>query len=196
MRHRSLLILLTLLANAAHADEIYRWRDSDGTIYYSDTAPPPQGRDAERKRLGDRPPDPALPYALQIAQRNFPVTLFVADGCGSGCSQASAYLSGRGVPYAERNASEEEARDALSTMTGGRLEVPLLIVGKTPLRGFQEVAWGAALDAAGYPKSSVLPGGITARQEAKPSKQPARSAAVEGSTGAPASSNPGDSNPN
>ncbi|HZP86321.1 MAG TPA: glutaredoxin family protein [Burkholderiales bacterium] len=165
MRRQSLLVLLTLLAGVAHADQVYRWRDDKGAIHYTDTAPPTQARDTERKRMGDRPPAPTLPYALQLAQRNFPVTLFIANGCKSACAQARSYLSGRGVPHIEKNASEETGAQALAALSGGKLEVPLLVVGKTVLRGFHESAWASTLDSAGYPKSSILPPGVSAKRE-------------------------------
>jgi hypothetical protein len=181
MRYPELTVLLVLLAQNACADEVYRWRDSDGATYYSDIAPPPQARDAARKRLGDRPPEPVLPYALRVAQRDFPVMLFVAEGCGQACGQAGAYLARRGVPYTERNATAEDGRDALAALSGGKLEVPLLTIGKSVLRGFQEAAWSNALDAAGYPRTSILPQGMSARQQPKPVKEPVKAAAAEAS---------------
>lgn len=167
MRHHSLLFLIALIAASAAADQVYRYRDANGVVHYSDIAPPIDARDTERKHMGDRPTDPNLPYSLQMAKRNFPVTLYVADGCGSGCSQANAYLAKRGVPHAERNASEEEARKALLAATSGKAEVPVLIVGKSVLRGFEESAWANALDAAGYPRSSALPTGTNAKLQDK-----------------------------
>lgn len=172
MRHHYLLPLIALIAAPALADQVYRYRDANGVVHYSDTAPPVDARDTERKRMGDRPTDPNLPYALQMAKRNFPVTLFVADGCGSGCSQANAYLGKRGVPYAERNASDEAGRKALLAATSGKAEVPVLIVGKSVLRGFEESAWASALDAAGYPSSSVFPAGTNTKQQAKAASDP------------------------
>lgn len=168
MRHHQLLVLIAAIAAPAAADQVYRYRDANGVVHYSDIAPPADARDTERKRMGDRATDPNLPYALQTAKRNFPVTLFVADECGSGCSQANAYLAKRGVPHAERNASEEAGRKALLAATSGKAEVPVLVVGKSVLRGFEESAWANALDAAGYPRSSVLPAGANTKQPDKP----------------------------
>lgn len=169
MRHHPLLVLIALIAAPAAADQVYRYRDANGVVHYSDTAPPVDARDTERKRLGDRATDPNLPYALQMAKRNFPVTLFVADGCGTGCTQANAYLAKRGVPHTERSASDEAGRNALLAATSGKAEVPVLIVGKSVLRGFEESAWANALDAAGYPRSSALPAGANTKQQDKPS---------------------------
>jgi hypothetical protein len=39
----------------------------------------------------------------------------------------------------------------------GTTSVPILALGSSPHIGFNEVAWKAALDAAGYPTQSALP---------------------------------------
>jgi glutaredoxin len=136
-----------------------------GAVHYSDLAPPPDARDAERKRVGDRPPEQAYPYAVRTAMRSFPVTLYVAEGCGGGCTRAGQYLAARGTPYTEVDALDGDNAKALSALTGGRREVPVLVVGKSVLRGYDEAAWTRALDAAGYP-SAPLPKGMTARRVA------------------------------
>lgn len=158
-----LIIPFVLLAVPSYADQVYRWRDANGTVHYSDTAPPPEVQDAQRKRMGERAPEPAYPYAVQAAMRNFPVTLYVASGCGSGCARAGSYLSARGTPYTELDALTQENGKALSALTGGRREVPVLVVGRTVLRGYDEAAWARALDAAGYPRTP-LPKGLETRR--------------------------------
>jgi hypothetical protein len=55
------------------------------------------------------------------------------------------------VPYTEKNAQSDLA--AFKTASGGGMEVPLLVVGSSPLKGYLESAWDAALDNAGYPRS-------------------------------------------
>lgn len=185
MRHHHLFVLIALIAAPAAADQVYRYRDANGVVHYSDTAPPVDARDTERKRMGNRATDPNVPYALQTAKRNFPVTLFVADECGSGCSQATAYLAKRGVPHAEQNASDEAGRKALLAATSGKAEVPVLVVGKSVLRGFEESAWANALDAAGYPRSSVLPAGANTKQQDRPTGD--AKGAVKSAANAPSS---------
>jgi glutaredoxin len=168
------LTLLLTLVGAAQAGQLYRWTDEQGRVHYTDQPPPKTARSAEVKKLGDKPTDPNLPYALQMAIKNYPVTLYNAD-CGEVCSKASALLSKRGVPYAERNAREEQVAEALEKLTGKR-EVPVLVVGKDVVRGFQDVTWHAALDAAGYPKTAALP--------PRAVKQPAKQQAAAGAPAA------------
>jgi glutaredoxin len=173
------LTLLLALTAGAQAGQLYRWTDEQGRVHYTDQPPPKTARSAEVKKLGDKPTDPNLPYALQMAIKNYPVTLYNAD-CGDTCSRASALLSKRGVPFTERNAREEEVATALEKLTGGKLEVPTLLVGKQVIRGFEEGAWNSALDGAGYPRTAVLPPRATkqpAKQQAAAAPAPAPEAA-------------------
>jgi glutaredoxin len=190
MLRLALIATLSLSAAASVAGQLYRWVDADGRVHYSDQLPPVSARQAERKQLGDKPPAATLPFALKEATRNFPVTLYTAEGCGAGCEQAAAYLNKRGVPYTERDARDPAATKVVMALTGGKLEVPLLTVGNgTVLRGYQENAWSTALDTAGYPASSILPAGMSARRA--PSPAPVKAAeAGKGQAVPPAAANP------
>jgi len=155
MKHRILLMVMMSSALLAQA-ETYKWVDEDGTIHYSDQPPPPSARKSERKELGDKPGDAAMPYVLQQAIKNFPVTLFVYD-CGDGCSRARDFLVKRGVPHTIKDPLEPGMREELRKVTGGDEVVPVLQVGRRVLRGFEEGTWNAALDDAGYPKTALVP---------------------------------------
>ena len=155
MKYRILLAILISIAPLAQA-ETYKWVDADGTIHYSDQPPPPSARKSERKQLGDKPSEVAMPYVLQQAIKNFPVTLFVYD-CGDGCSKARAFLIKRGVPHTIKDPLAPGMREELRKLTGGLEVVPVIQVGRQVLRGFEEGQWNAALDTAGYPKTALVP---------------------------------------
>ncbi|HEV8644815.1 MAG TPA: glutaredoxin family protein [Burkholderiales bacterium] len=151
------MLLVMLISSAALTQaETYKWVDADGTIHYSDQPPPPSARKSERKQLGDKPGDIAMPYVLQQAIKNFPVTLFVYD-CGDGCSGARAFLVKRGVPHTIKDPMVPGMREELKKATGGDAVVPVLQVGRRVLRGFEEGQWNAVLDDAGYPKTALVP---------------------------------------
>jgi glutaredoxin len=157
------LALSMFSGSSLAAQQVYVWTDEYGNREYRDTPPPPSAKNVERRDLGVSTIETSgYPYNVQQAINNFPVTLWTTD-CGVPCNQARALLVRRGVPYTEKDAQKEAA--AFSRLVGGR-EVPVLFVGSTPLRGFQENEWEAALDAAGYPKTATAYG-------RKPASKPA-----------------------
>lgn len=187
MRLRMLLAVLISSALLAQA-ETYKWVDADGKVHYSDQPPPPSARKSERKQLGDKPGEVALPYVLQQAVKNFPVTIFVYD-CGDGCNRARALLLRRGVPHTIKDPMVPDMREELKKATGGEEVVPVLKIGRRVLRGFEEGQWNAALDAAGYPKTALVP--ITPVQNkparAAPPIEPEEAPASDGASDEPES---------
>lgn len=140
------------LVGSAQA-ELYRSVDSKGKVHYSDS--PLRGTDdVEQLKLGAKPtPDTSLPYETQRAQKNFPVTLYVAPNCGAPCSEAQSFLNKRGIPYTEQNLDTAEKVEAYRKENGG-LEVPAVTIGNTRLKGFLDSSWNKELDYAGYPKTA------------------------------------------
>jgi len=162
---KTLFAVVVLLLPLAAQAQTYRWLDAEGNVHYSDTPPPPGARKIERVNLPDQPAaDATLPYELQRAVANFPVRLYVTN-CGEGCSDARQLLVKRGVPHAELDPSEPATHEELQKVAGGVM-VPVLQVGREVLKGFDEQAWNAALDYAGYPKTALVK--ITPRKPPKP----------------------------
>lgn len=148
-----LALLLSMGLASSTSAQIYKWTDSKGVVHYSDTPVT-----SKATAVGAAPPPPpslALPYELAQAARKHPVTLYSAAGCAA-CDQGRALLKQRGVPFVEKlvasDADEAKLREAGSD--GG---LPLLLVGRTRLVGFEQGSWTTALNAAAYPRRSQLP---------------------------------------
>lgn len=167
MRNTALLILACSLSTAAYA-ETYKWVDEKGVTHYTDKPPPPNAKKVEQKKLQESVIDTSTPYSVQQASKSHPVTLYTSD-CGDPCAKARALLNKRGVPFTEKNPQNPAERAELSALGGGKAGVPFLQVGDAMVNGFEEEQWNAALDKAGYPKTSIAP-----RQP----KQPKASAAT------------------
>lgn len=166
-----LLFPVLMLACVAAQADLYRWVDADGKVQYSDHLPPANIKQVEQKKAGGgKASDAPLPYALQQAVKNFPVTLY-SSTCGTACTQAHALLAKRGIPYSEMDATDPAVQEELKKLTGGAIEVPVLKVGRDVARGFEEGRWNTSLDAAGYPQTALIP----PRPPTKPAK-PAASA--------------------
>ena len=148
-------LVFAFVSFTVSAADTYRWEDEQGRVYYSDQLPPANARNVRRAQVDGNESDEQLPYRLQVAVDSYPVTLYVTD-CGKPCKQAGQFLAKRGVPHKTLDASSADVQEKLRALIGGDLEVPVLTVGKTVLRGFGEEQWNAALDAAGYPSYAMI----------------------------------------
>jgi len=143
-------LLATLFASAASA-QLYRWVDQNGKVHYTDTPPQPAAaRAVEKRKPSGSVVDGVAPYAVQQAAKTFPVTLYSAATCETPCKDARDLLAKRGVPYSEVAISEQKQLDELKRISGGD-EVPVLVVGKSVIKGFEAGSYNGALDTAGYP---------------------------------------------
>lgn len=177
----------------------YRWTDQNGRIHYTDTPPPASAKDVRKK--GAPPPagTPVVPFNLEKAQQESPVTFYSHPSCTDTCNFARDLLNRRGVPFKEVVVGTTRQLEELKALSGGS-DVPVLTVGKRVEKVVSESAYGAALDAAGYPKTGILPPGKqaapsvkaealeTAGPEPKPAAKPEAPPAPRGpyAPGAPA----------
>ena len=165
------LIALLLAAGTVQAAQLYRWVDDKGRVEWRDTPPPANAKKVERRTVGGSVIETnELPFSVQRAMRDFPLTFYVTD-CGESCSKARAHLNRRGLPYTEKNPQDDI--EAYKKLTNGRLEVPLLFVGREALKGYHEETWEAALDGAGYPRSVAGARPPAVKPAAAPPQSPA-----------------------
>ncbi len=175
-RFLAVLLLLPALAQA----QMYRWLDDSGKVHYSDQVPPPNAKSVQKKSgRGSQSASPPLPYALQQAVKDFPVTLYTAETCNP-CIQARELLNQRGVPYKDVGITDAEGLEKLKNLAGSTA-VPVMTIGREIHKGFESAAYQAALDNAGYPRTSQLPAGVQARQAVKPAEKAAPAATEGGS---------------
>jgi hypothetical protein len=169
-----LLAVLTstlMTAMPVQAAQLYRWVDDKGRVEWRDTPPPAnaKAKKVEQRTIGGGSIETStLPYGLQQAVRNFPVTLYI-NNCGEACDKARAHLTRRGVPFTQKNPQDDI--DTHKKLTDGGMEVPLLFVGRDRLKGYLETSWDTALDAAGYLRQPV-PGYVAPKPPAAPPVKP------------------------
>ena len=174
------------LSGAVFAAQLYRWVDEKGNVEWRDTPPPssaPAKKIEQRKVGGSVVPAAELPYSVQLAARNFPVTLWVTD-CGDACNRARAHLDRRGVPHTEKDPRSDF--ENFKKLTGSA-EVPVVFVGSTRLKGYLESDWDAALDRAGYPRTALVKP-QPKRPDAGKAAAPDKGAAAPAESPAPAQS--------
>ena len=151
-------VLVALSALAGQAQTVYRIVGPDGKVSFSDKPPAPKDNASATNARGKSLPlggGVALPYELSQVVNRYPVTLYTTDNCGP-CGSGRALLAGRGVPFSERTVTTAEDGEALQRLSGeGTL--PFLMIGGQKIKGYSDSEWTQFLDAAGYPKTSVLP---------------------------------------
>lgn len=144
----------------SQAQQVYRIVGPDGKVTFSDQ-PPPAASNAKVTAAGadgNRGVATAsLPFELRKVVGQYPVTLYTGENC-SPCVMARAMLSARGVPFAEKTVSTNQDTQALQRLSG-ESSLPFLTIGSQQLKGFSDSEWNQFLDAAGYPKTSMLPSG-------------------------------------
>jgi glutaredoxin len=162
---QSILAVLLLAASFAHAQP-YRWTDDKGRVHVSDTLPAGAKvvRKSDVKTEAPAEVPQQLPFEVQQAQKDFPVTLYTAPTCKQPCELARAALNRRGVPFTEVQVWNAETLDQLKSRVGSSDKVPAIVVGRTALSGFDQAAFDGLLDSARYPKE----GAIAARSQPAP----------------------------
>jgi glutaredoxin len=180
---RSVIFAVLLGVACAASAQMYRWTDEKGRVHITDTPPPPSAKAVQKKSFsgGGANADAAgQPYALQVAAKNYPVTLYTAPGCEP-CGAARKLLNARGVPFKEVSVVDEKQKEELQKVAGA-LSVPTVSVGSSVQKGFEGAGYHALLDNAGYPRAGILPPRNQA--EPKPDASPgAASPAAEESSG-------------
>lgn len=155
----ALLVLATgLFSSAVSAQQVFRIVGPDGKVTFSDK-PPPAAVNAKvtagSSEGGRAAASAALPFELRKVASQYPVTLYSGDNCGP-CGSARALLSNRGIPFSEKTVKTNDDAQALQRLSGDSA-LPFLTIGSQQLKGFSDAEWTQFLDAAGYPKNSVLP---------------------------------------
>jgi glutaredoxin len=176
LRNALALVLVLAAASALAQAQLWRWTDERGRVHITDTPPPPGAKNVQAPSKSGKDKEAEAsnePFALQIARKDFPVTLYSTPGCEA-CGEARKLLNARGVPFKEVLVSDEKSLSELKAAVGST-SVPAIIIGSTVQKGYEEATYHRLLDAAGYPKTGVL----KARNQAEPKPVEPESAQVK-----------------
>ena len=148
---------LLLAAGLVQAQTIYRVVGPDGKVMFSDKPPVTTDNVTATDAGGKTLPasGPTLPFELRQVVSKYPVTLYTASTCDP-CGSGRALLSARGIPFTEKTVNTAEDSDALQRISGEN-SLPFLTIGGQQIKGFSDSEWTQFLNAAAYPKASVLP---------------------------------------
>jgi len=156
----SAAILVAALAAAAwsvQAQQMYRWTDDKGRVHITDTPPPPSAKGVQKQGGATSPGvEQQMPFELAQAIKDFPVTLYTSPNCAEPCTRAREVLNKRSVPFREVQVWEKDTVEELTKLAGSASQVPVLLVGQSVQKGFQQSAFDALLDSARYPRAGLL----------------------------------------
>ena len=159
MIRQSFLTVLLLASTCVNA-QAYRWVDDKGRVQFGDT-PPANAKSVRKNETKAAVPAEGeagqqMPFELQRAQKDFPVTLYTAPSCKEPCELARAALNRRGVPFTEVPVLSAETLEQVKARSGTE-SVPVLVVGRSVLNAFEQTRYDGILDSAGYPKEGAVP---------------------------------------
>lgn len=138
---------------------IYKWVDAQGKTHFSDELPPNgkartvtvdentiSGSGAAAKRLAETSAKNSAARPAEARART-KVVIYTASWCGY-CRKAISLLKQRGVPYSEYDieTSSQGSRDYARLSGQG---VPILLIGRDRVDGFDVGQINSLLDAAG-----------------------------------------------
>jgi glutaredoxin len=153
-----LALVLGLAAASASAQGVYRIVGPDGRVTFSDQPlTTTDARTVGSTGASSVPGSAAqLPFQLRQVVARYPVTLYTAKDCAP-CNSGRNLLNARGIPYTEKLINTPEDGDALKRLSS-EASLPFLTIGGQQIKGYSDTEWTQFLDAAGYPKTSALPG--------------------------------------
>ena len=138
-----------LLIGSAHGQNLYKWVDEQGNVFYQDQPPEGAGESVEAygedpELIADADKDPRT-----IAAENFPITFFSIPICDA-CDLVRNMLQKADVPFTEKDVNDNPpVQDELMSLAG-QLSVPALAVGKKVIYGYNSMAIEEELTSAGY----------------------------------------------
>lgn len=145
------VFLLLCFSLPASAGQIYKWTDEKGRVHIGDR--PPSSVKAQPLKLRINTyrggmPDRSATQGRDMHKAREKVIIYTTKRCGY-CRKAKAWMRQNSVVFSERDIeASSRARKEFEKM-GGR-GVPLLLVGKQRINGYNEPRMRAALKKVGY----------------------------------------------
>jgi len=152
------LLFVTFLSSVSSAvsGEIYKWKDKDGNIVFSDTPPPP-GVNAEKKEFKEEsterpktkeyfPKFTSERVEEKRPYRDIHVIMYMTLWCPY-CVKAREYLRSLDVNLIEYNIERDKSkREEMLSKSGGSSGVPLIDVEGIIIRGYSPDTIRAAIE--------------------------------------------------
>ena len=150
------LAIFLLPASSAVSAEIYKWKDKDGNIIFSDT-PPPGAEEVEIKKFkeetierpktkGDAPRTKGESFREKRSYGNINVIMYMTSWCPY-CLKAREYIRSLSVNLMEYDIEKDKSkREEMLQKSGGSKGVPLIDVEGIIIKGYSPSAIKEAVE--------------------------------------------------
>ncbi len=129
-------------------------QDAEGRKYFADRCPADTQQLGEKKILTS---GQVGGVNLQQLRSEHPIVIYSVPNCDA-CDLTRNYLSKRGLPFSEKDVSENADNQQELKERSGALTVPAVAIGKQLVSGYNRSALKSQLDAVGYPDSESQQG--------------------------------------
>lgn len=146
-----LTILLLCFCLPASAGQIYKWVDEKGRVHVGDRPPPSVDARPLKLRINTyqgRTPDLSGLQGSDVNKKHEKVVIYTTKRCGY-CRQAKNWFRQNSISYSERDIETSARARKEFEKIGGR-GVPVILVGKQRINGYNEPQLRAALKKGGY----------------------------------------------
>lgn len=148
MRNLNIFLITIILSSifiSPASSEIYKWKDKDGNIVYSDFAP--SGVDAQKKKFReDKIERQETKESSHKSENNalkenkaysdVEVVMYMTSWCGY-CKKAREYINSLGVRLIEYDVDKDKSKNSeMLSKSGGAKGVPLIDVEGVIIRGY------------------------------------------------------------
>jgi glutaredoxin len=150
-----LLVIFLLPLSVLKSAVIYKWKDKNGNIIFSDTPPP--GGEVEIKKFKEEPiesPKTKVDSPMPISDRfqekrsygNINIIMYMTSWCGY-CRKAKEYIRSLHVNLIEYDIEKDKSkREEMLNKSGGSTGVPLIDVEGILIRGYSPSAIKEAVE--------------------------------------------------
>lgn len=152
MRSRTIFLALIILFSifiSPASSEIYKWKDKDGNVFYSDS--PPAGVDAQKKKFReDKIERQEIKENINKSESksesnklkedspcsDVKVIMYMTSWCGY-CKKAREYINSLGVRLTEYDVDKDRSKNSeMLSKSGGAKGVPLIDVEGVIIKGY------------------------------------------------------------
>ncbi len=133
MTRLSVIAVILLCIQTVGAAEIYKWKDSNGKVFFSDKRPSDLETEEVKLRINTYE---SVSYGRSLFDTGKQVVMYSTEWCAY-CKKAKKYFARKGISYTEYDVEKnKEAQEKYKEL--GARGVPVILVGKKRMNGFSE----------------------------------------------------------